>query len=294
MIRQATTADAATIAAIYNHYVLNTSVTFEEQAVSTEQMAERIAQVKADGLPWLVLEQNGELLAYAYATKWRARSAYRFSVESTVYVKEGVTAKGLGSQLYQQLLAELNTVDEQRLSEQNQINLTILRYRLQNQIDEYTYGDRYMPLTAESGFHSDVIFQLARHQIKSVADVKNYLKKLGSLPRYIAQQTDWMRQGIAKGYTQPKAVFVGYEQGILSFIQQDIDKSVFFRPLLKSVPAVPEDQWQALQQQAYGDGSGMRGLGLVLADLVARAHGGQTVLPECVSGFTIELHWPAP
>lgn len=154
------------------------------------------------------------------------------------------------NQQYQQLLAELNTVDEQRLSEQNQINLTILRYRLQNQIDEYTYGDRYMPLTAESGFHSDVIFQLARHQIKSVADVKNYLKKLGSLPRYIAQQTDWMRQGIAKGYTQPKAVFVGYEQGILSFIQQDIDKSVFFRPLLKSVPAIPEDQWQALQQQA--------------------------------------------
>lgn len=51
---------------------------------------------------------------------------------------------------------------------------------------------------------------------------------------------------------------------------------------------------QALRQQAYGDSSGMRGLGLVLTDLVARAHGGQTVLPECVSGFTIELHWPAP
>lgn len=110
MIRQATSADAAAIAAIYNHYVLNTSVTFEEEAVATSQMAERIGQVKADGLPWLVLEQNGELLAYAYATKWRGRSAYRFSVESTVYVKEGVTAKGLGSQLYQQLLAELKAL----------------------------------------------------------------------------------------------------------------------------------------------------------------------------------------
>lgn len=110
MIRQATSADAAAIASIYNHYVLNTSVTFEEQAVATEQMAERIGQVKADGLPWLALEQNGELLGYAYATKWRARSAYRFSVESTVYVKDGVTAKGLGSQLYQQLLAELKAL----------------------------------------------------------------------------------------------------------------------------------------------------------------------------------------
>jgi L-amino acid N-acyltransferase YncA len=110
MIRQATSADAAAIAAIYNHYVLNTSVTFEEEAVATSQMAERITQVKADGLPWLVLEQNGELLAYAYATKWRVRSAYRFSVESTVYVKDGVTAKGLGSQLYQQLLTDLKAL----------------------------------------------------------------------------------------------------------------------------------------------------------------------------------------
>jgi L-amino acid N-acyltransferase YncA len=110
MIRQATTADAAAIVTIYNHYVLNTSVTFEEEAVATSQMAERIAQVKADGLPWLVLEQQGELLGYAYATKWRVRSAYRFSVESTVYVKDGVTTKGIGSQLYQQLLAELKAL----------------------------------------------------------------------------------------------------------------------------------------------------------------------------------------
>lgn len=110
MIRQATTADAAAIAAIYNHYVLNSSVTFEELAVSTEQMAERIDQVQSDGLPWLVLEQNGELLGYAYATKWRARTAYRFSVESTVYVRDGLTAKGLGSQLYQQLLNELKAL----------------------------------------------------------------------------------------------------------------------------------------------------------------------------------------
>lgn len=110
MIRQATTADAAAIATIYNHYVLHSSVTFEEEAVSTKQMAERIEQVKADGLPWLVLDQNGELLGYAYATKWRVRSAYRFSVESTVYVKDEVTAKGLGSQLYQQLLADLKAL----------------------------------------------------------------------------------------------------------------------------------------------------------------------------------------
>ncbi|PIW59268.1 arsinothricin resistance N-acetyltransferase ArsN1 family B [Shewanella sp. CG12_big_fil_rev_8_21_14_0_65_47_15] len=110
MIRQATSADTSAIAAIYNHYVLNTNVTFEEQVVSSEQMAERILQVQADALPWLVLEQQGEVLAYAYATKWRMRSAYRFSVESTVYVKNGMTTKGMGSLLYQQLLSELKAL----------------------------------------------------------------------------------------------------------------------------------------------------------------------------------------
>ena len=110
MIRSAASADAAAIATIYNHYVIHTSVTFEEQAVAPSQMAERIMQVQNDGLPWLVLEQNGELLGYAYATKWRVRSAYRFSVESTVYVKDGITARGIGSQLYQQLLTELKAL----------------------------------------------------------------------------------------------------------------------------------------------------------------------------------------
>jgi uncharacterized protein (DUF885 family) len=107
-----------------------------------------------------------------------------------------------------------------------------------------------MPLTAESGFHSDVIFMLSNSKFKTEQDVEKYLKKISSVPRYMAQQTAWMRQGIAKGYTQPKAVLVGYEQGILSFIQKDIDKSVFFRPLSQPVATIPAAKWQQLQQQA--------------------------------------------
>lgn len=153
-------------------------------------------------------------------------------------------------QQLQQLLAELAAVDVKTLSEQNQINRTILMYRLQNQVDEYNYGSHYMPLTAESGFHSDVIFMLSGSKFKTAEDVEKYLKKISTVPRYMAQQTAWMRQGITKGYTQPKAVLAGYEQGILSFIQKDIDQSVFFRPLLKPVATIPAAKWQQLQQQA--------------------------------------------
>ena len=107
MIRPATTADAAAIAAIYNHYVLTTCVTFEEEAVPTAEMAQRIADTRATELPWLLWEEAGKILGYAYASKWKSRCAYRYSVESTVYLDPAATGRGLGTQLYTMLIAEL-------------------------------------------------------------------------------------------------------------------------------------------------------------------------------------------
>ncbi|MEO6026433.1 MAG: N-acetyltransferase family protein [Candidatus Binatia bacterium] len=104
MIRAVTTADCDAIARIYNHYVLTTIVSFEEQAVSTAQIAERIAAVQTAGLPWLVAEEDGRVVGYAYASTWHARSGYRFTVESTVYLDANATGRGMGSQLYDALL----------------------------------------------------------------------------------------------------------------------------------------------------------------------------------------------
>jgi phosphinothricin acetyltransferase len=106
-IRSATPQDAARICAIYNHYVTTTTISFEEDAVGEQEMAQRIADVAAAGLPWLVLEVDGVLAGYAYATKWRARPAYRTSVESTVYLDKDCAGRGLGRTLYGALLDEL-------------------------------------------------------------------------------------------------------------------------------------------------------------------------------------------
>jgi len=106
-LRTATRADAESIARIYNHYVANTTITFEEEAVSTGEMADRIAEVASSSLPWLVLEQDGQIAGYAYATKWKERSAYRYTVEITIYLAPGLGGQGLGMQLYQVLFAHL-------------------------------------------------------------------------------------------------------------------------------------------------------------------------------------------
>jgi phosphinothricin acetyltransferase len=107
MLRAATTTDAAAIAEIYNYYVLNTIITFEEEAVPVAEMAQRLTDVLGGGLPWFVWEEGGRVLGYAYAGKWKSRCAYRYSVESSIYLAPSATGRGLGTKLYLALIDAL-------------------------------------------------------------------------------------------------------------------------------------------------------------------------------------------
>jgi phosphinothricin acetyltransferase len=107
LVRDATPADAAAIAAIYDHYVLTSWITFEESPVPAIEMARRMDEVRAASLPWLVAERDGRVVGYAYATKWKGRCAYRYSVESTVYLDPAATGGGLGTALMTALLERL-------------------------------------------------------------------------------------------------------------------------------------------------------------------------------------------
>ncbi len=106
-IREADASDAVSIARIYNYYVENTVITFEEEAVPNEAMARRINEVHAIPLPWLVAELDGAVVGYAYASRWKARSAYRNSVETTIYLEHGREGRGTGTALYSALLRQL-------------------------------------------------------------------------------------------------------------------------------------------------------------------------------------------
>ena len=107
MIRPATPEDAASIASLYNYYVQNTVITFETDVVDAPEIASRIREVTDAGLPWLIAERAGQVVGYAYASKWKGRCAYRFSVESSVYVAAEHTGQGIGAGLYDALIARL-------------------------------------------------------------------------------------------------------------------------------------------------------------------------------------------
>jgi len=106
-IRAAEPVDVTTVAAIYNHYVTHTVVTFEEQPVSAAEIARRIDDVRSASLPWLVAEEAGRVVGYAYATMWKARSGYRFSAEISVYLAPEDIGRGIGSKLYDRLFPAL-------------------------------------------------------------------------------------------------------------------------------------------------------------------------------------------
>lgn len=106
LVRPVSIADAQAMADIYNYYVLNTPLTFEEEALGREGMADRIRAFSPQ-YPWLVWEEGGELAGYAYAHKWHERAAYRLSAEDTVYVKQGFQRRGIGRTLLGTLIGEL-------------------------------------------------------------------------------------------------------------------------------------------------------------------------------------------
>ena len=109
MIRDIETRDIAAIVEIYNHYIRNTIISFEEKEIDIAEISSRIKKVKSAGLWWLVAEERNQVVGYAYASTWNARSAYRNTVEVSVYLDCSATGKGYGSQLYSELFRRLES-----------------------------------------------------------------------------------------------------------------------------------------------------------------------------------------
>jgi len=105
-IRIATARDAAAIAGIYSHYVEETAISFELEPPGVDEILKRMARITA-AFPWLVYEQDGEVLGYSYASPHHERAAYCWSADGAVYVKQGSIRRGVGRALYGTLIAIL-------------------------------------------------------------------------------------------------------------------------------------------------------------------------------------------
>jgi phosphinothricin acetyltransferase len=105
MIRTVNPQDVAAITAIYSYYVEHTAISFEEVPPSVDEMAHRISDISAH-CPYLVDEEGGAVLAYAYVHPYHTRTAYRYTLEDSIYVKPGEEGKGIGIALMKALVTE--------------------------------------------------------------------------------------------------------------------------------------------------------------------------------------------
>lgn len=103
MIRKVDLQDAPAIADIYNEYVINSTITFETEPVSTEEMQNRIRILSKD-FPYFVFEENGVIIGYCYAHHWKERAAYKYTLETTIYLSSQSKGKGIGMTLMKKLI----------------------------------------------------------------------------------------------------------------------------------------------------------------------------------------------
>lgn len=103
MIRPVDPQDAATIAAIYNEYVLHTDISFETEALSADEMRRRILAISA-AFPYFVYEEDGKVMGYCYAHPWKERAAYSRTLETTIYLAPDAQGRGIGTALMQRLI----------------------------------------------------------------------------------------------------------------------------------------------------------------------------------------------
>ena len=115
LIRPSSDADLDAITRIYAHHVLHGTGTFETTPPTATEMAARRADVLSKGLPWLVVEENGVVLGFAYGNWFKPRPAYRFSVEDSIYLAPEASGKGLGRALLAELLAALERAGVRRV-----------------------------------------------------------------------------------------------------------------------------------------------------------------------------------
>lgn len=106
VIRNCEEKDVPTVTAIYRHHVLTSPATFELEPPDAEEMLRRYRSIVSGGFIYLVAERDAEIVGYAYVSTYRARPAYRFTVENSVYVRPGNERRGVGRMLLQALLAE--------------------------------------------------------------------------------------------------------------------------------------------------------------------------------------------
>ena len=146
------------------------------------------------------------------------------------------------------ILTRLSEVSEMALSETEVISLKLLKFKLKDQIDYFTFERFLNPLLSDAGFHSNLNYSV--RPLSSHKAAKNYLNKLNAIPVFVDQHFVNLREGLEKGVSQPKVIFNGYESTYEDHIMTDFSDSYFYSPFKNLPENITQDQKDSILSAA--------------------------------------------
>lgn len=147
-------------------------------------------------------------------------------------------------------LALLNDIDASKLSKENQLNHKLLKLDLEGKIEAANYGGKYMIISALNGPHTSMTSTVNRLPFFTKADYESYLKRLSSIPAYMAKSTERIQAGIDKGWQQPCGPMEGYDKTIAAHLVDNPDDSVFMDPFDNKPSVIDEQTFNSMREQA--------------------------------------------
>lgn len=150
---------------------------------------------------------------------------------------------------YKRVNGQLNSINKNTLSFDDQINQELLQHEILNTLAEYEYKAFLNPILADEGFHTGLIYR-ARRTLKTKKDAEAYLVLLKDVPRFVEEHLALMRKGLKLGISQPKIILNGYENTYNQHLVDAVEKSVFWQPFITRPGGIAETEWQSLQTQA--------------------------------------------